>query len=95
MPLVQQLTDKYQSRGLVILNISINGDIAAIARYMAEKNYTIPTLVDTDGNVRNSYRIQFVPTAFFIDKDGFIRDKQVGGWENLEQIEQRLTKILN
>ena len=95
MPLVQQLTDKYQSKGLVVLNVSISGNVAGIARYMAEKNYTILTLIDIDGTARRSYRIQYVPTAYFIDKDGFIRDKRVGGWENLEQIEQILTKILS
>jgi len=95
MPLVQQLTDKYQSKGLVVLNITLLGNIAGLARYMAEKNYTITTLVDVDGKARRSYRIQYVPTAYLIDKDGFIRDRQIGGWESFEQIEQRLTKILS
>ena len=91
---MQQLTDKYQSQGLAIFNISINGNISGIARYMADKSYTIPTMVDVDGSVRRAYKIQFVPTAFFIDRDGFIRDKKIGGFDGLEDIEERLTKIL-
>ena len=95
MPLVQQLTDRYRDKNLAVINITLNGNIAGLARYMAEKNYTITTLLDVEGTARRSYRVQFVPTAFFIDKDGFIVDKQIGGWESLEQIEQRLTRILD
>ena len=61
---------------------------------MTERNYTVPTLVDVQGNAGNDYKIQYVPTAYFIDKDGFIQDKAIGGWQSLEQIEQRLLKIM-
>jgi len=94
MPLVQQLYDKYQNRGLIVLNINLSNSVSGVAKFMTEKNYTIPTLVDVQGNARHDYKIQYVPTTYFIDRDGFIRDKSVGGWQSLEQIEQRLSKIM-
>jgi len=95
MPLVQQLYDKYQNRGLIVLNINLSNSVSGVAKFMTEKNYTIPTLVDVQGNAGHDYKIQYVPTTYFIDRDDFIRDKSVGGWQNLEQIEQRLSKIIN
>jgi cytochrome c biogenesis protein CcmG/thiol:disulfide interchange protein DsbE len=94
MPLVQQLNDKYIDRGLVVVTIHSGGSPAGVARLLAGKNYTFTTLLDPQNDTGRAYRLQYVPTTFFIDREGFIRDKVIGGFENLAQIEDRIKKIL-
>lgn len=92
---MQQLYDKYQNKDVVVLTINIGGSTDGVTKFMTSNNYTFPALIDTTGDAQHGYHIQYVPTTFFIDKDGFIRDKSVGGWQSLDQIEQRLAKILS
>jgi peroxiredoxin len=93
MPLVQQLYEKYRDKGLIVITINSGGSPSAIAKFLAKRNYTFTTLSDLQSSAAHDYHIQYVPTTFFIDRDGFIRDKVIGGFENMEQIEQRLSKI--
>ncbi len=93
MPLVQQLHEKYQD-DVVVLTVNIGGSPSGIAKFMTENNYSFLSVIDGPGAAKRDYKIQYVPTTFFVDKDGFIKDKAVGGWENLAQIEGRLKSIL-
>jgi hypothetical protein len=94
MPLVQQLHEKYTDKGIKIVTINIGGSPAGIGKFMADNKYTFVALTDPQGSSSHDYSIQYVPTSFFIDKDGIIQDKVIGGFENLAQIEQKLTKIM-
>jgi peroxiredoxin len=94
MPLVQQLYEKYQNKDVVVLTVNLSGSRAGIAKFMTENKYTFPALIDTTGDAQHGYHIQYVPTTFLIDKDGNIRDKIVGGWQSLDQIEGRLQKVM-
>ena len=95
MPLVQQLYEKYQNEDLAVITINISGNVGSVTRFMSDGKYTFPALIDGKGDSVHNYHIQYVPMTFFIDKDGFIRDKAVGGWNDLTQIEERLAKILS
>jgi peroxiredoxin len=93
MPLVQQLYEKYRDKGVIVVTVNMGGSPAGIAQFMTEKNYTFIALADPQRSAGHDYSVQYVPTTFLIDKDGFIQDKIIGGFENLEQMEQRLAKI--
>jgi len=93
MPLVQQLYEKYKDKGVAVVTVNMGGSPAGIAQFMAEREYAFIALTDTQGSTGHDYGIQYVPTSFFIDKDGIIQDKVIGGFVNLAQIEGHLTKI--
>lgn len=95
MPLVQQLYDEYQDEELVVLTIHLGGSPAVVTRFLADGNYTFTTLVDTDKETGREYGLQYVPTTFFIDREGLISERVIGGFENREQIDERLRKILS
>jgi hypothetical protein len=40
---------------------------------------TFPILLDLDGIVSRTYRLQSLPTTYFIGKDGIVRDIVIGG----------------
>jgi hypothetical protein len=51
-------------------------------------------LFDSNGAVLKKYGIQFYPTTFFVDRDGIIQEKVIGGFQSKEAIEKRLDKIM-
>lgn len=73
-PILRDLSERYRDRGLEIIGISVQettpADIAAYAeRYQLK--YTIG--FDTSGLVFHTYKVYALPTQFFIDTQGVIR----------------------
>ena len=78
MPDLQKLYDKSATEGedaVIVLgvaapNMGQEGSEEEIAAFMEEKGYTYPVLMDTEGELFNSYGIMSFPTTFMIDRDG-------------------------
>lgn len=94
MPLLQQIHETWKDRGLILLEIDIQESAAAVQKFMIDNNLTLTTLLDNDGRVTNLYGISAIPTTFFIDKDGIIRQIVRGAFPNKELIESQLSKII-
>ena len=45
---------------------------------MNKGKYTFPVLLDKNGKVAQRYQVQGLPTTFFIDNKGVIKDVKVG-----------------
>ena len=78
MPDIQKLHEKSATEGedaVIVLgvaapNMGQEGSEEEIAAFMEEKGYTYPVLMDTEGELFNSYGIMSFPTTFMIDRDG-------------------------
>lgn len=78
MPDIQKLYEKSATEGedaVIVLgvaapNMGQEGSEEEIAAFMEEKGYTYPVLMDTEGEMFNSYGIMSFPTTFMIDRDG-------------------------
>lgn len=78
MPDIQKLYEKSATEGedavivlgVVAPNMGQEGSEEEIAAFMEEKGYTYPVLMDTEGELFNSYGIMSFPTTFMIDRDG-------------------------
>jgi thiol-disulfide isomerase/thioredoxin len=95
MPLLQGIHEetKWQQEELVILAINLQESANEVQYYLAAKGYSFTVLLDTSGAVGNKYNIRGIPTTFFIDKDGIIKDMVVGAFQKKAQIEQKLNLI--
>jgi peroxiredoxin len=73
-PILRSLSARYRARGLEIVGISVqettSTDIAAYA-----KRYQLPYTIgfDASGHVFHAYKVFALPTQFFIDPQGVIR----------------------
>lgn len=75
---IQKLYEKSATEGedaVIVLgvaapNMGQEGSEEEIAAFMEEKGYTYPVLMDTEGELFNSYGIMSFPTTFMIDRDG-------------------------
>jgi len=58
------------------------------------RGLSFPVILDIGQKITATYRIQFFPTTFFIDKDGIIRHVKPGAFLGMKEIENSLSKIM-
>jgi thiol-disulfide isomerase/thioredoxin len=81
MPAMQQIHVEYGADDFVILAVNNlrQDDLADAERFVIERGLTFPILLDTDGQVFAFYQVHSLPTSFFVDQNGIIREIVVGG----------------
>jgi thiol-disulfide isomerase/thioredoxin len=80
--------------GLSLLVVSLGEDPAVVRRYLSTTKYDLPVLLDPTFSFTEHYRITGLPTHFFIDRKGVIRDLAIGGLKP-NGMRARLAKILS
>lgn len=63
---------------ILAVNIDTNNDVAGFVKKMG---VTFPILLDTDNRVNKIYQIISIPTSYFIDEKGIIRNKHIGAMD--------------
>ena len=96
MPLIQEVFEdkEWSDKGLTILAINIGEDRSTAERFMEDNGLSFPVLLDTSESVAREYNIRYIPTTFFIDKDGIARDIKIGAFLNKAEIERGLSSII-
>jgi len=81
MPAMQKVYETYAPSGFTILavNTTFQDDRANALAFAKNLGLTFPLLFDSDGNVARQYRVNAMPTTFFIDSKGIIRRVVFGG----------------
>ena len=94
MPYLQEIYNEWSETELMLLAINIGDSSTKIKEFMQSRNLSLPVLLDTKQDVAQSYNIQYIPTTFFIDKEGIIQAINVGAFPGKEAIEGDLNKIM-
>ena len=95
MPWFVDLQKKYGNDGLVILGVAMDDSEASkIAEFANEMGVNYPVLLGTDKVSEDYGNVEFLPTSFYIDREG----KIVGKGEGLlgqADVEQNVLKALS
>lgn len=91
MPEMEQFS-KQIGDDIVILAVNIDPQLD-VKGFVDENKITFPILLDTDDKVNETYQIMAIPTTFFIDSKGIIRNKYPGTMKL--NIMEEYTKKLN
>jgi peroxiredoxin len=94
MPLLQEALDANKDKGLVILAVNYGETGARAEEFVQLFGYTFTVVLDFYQDVTPFYKLRGLPTTFFIDKEGVIRDIKVGPFSNSGQVEKSLAKIM-
>jgi peroxiredoxin len=94
MPAIQEAYDEHRERGLVVLAANLMENDAQVGDFMAEMELTFPILMDRRGTVSERYRVQSLPTTYFVDRSGVIQDIVIGGPMPRSLIEGKVTDLL-
>jgi peroxiredoxin len=78
MPHIQAAYEEHVDDGLVVLGVDQSEPPATVARFADEFGLTFPIPLDNDGQVSAAYQARALPTSFFVDTDGVIRDTFTG-----------------
>ncbi len=92
MPELQEAARKYGEQGLVVLGVNQGEPEEIVVDYLERLGITFPIVLDEAVQVSELYRVNSLPTTFFIDRDGILRD-QVIGQMNTAVLQQRLRSI--
>lgn len=95
MPWFEDLQRQYAKDGLVVLGVAMDdSEPASIAKFASELGVNYPVLLGTD-QVSDDYGdVQYLPTTFYISRDGVIVDKMTGLLDR-KDIEAAVRKTLN
>ena len=92
-PALKDALSAHAADGLVVLGVLFKDDAAPAKDFMSKQGATWTSLADPDGVGAAAYRVVAPPTTFFIDRDGIVRDVQVGGMTP-DQLTRHLGTIL-
>lgn len=81
------------ARDFVILTVNQQEDKKTVSSFMNKGKYTFPVLLDLKGTVGSLYQVRGIPTTYFIDKKGIIRDVAVGALTG-RQLRQRIENLI-
>jgi cytochrome c biogenesis protein CcmG, thiol:disulfide interchange protein DsbE len=78
MPDIDRVAAEYRDSGLVVVGVDLEEDREPVARYAQTLGLGLTLLLDPGGSVSTRYNVTGLPTSYFVDRDGLIRDRNVG-----------------
>jgi peroxiredoxin len=96
MPAIERVYQTYKNKGFVVLSIDSTAQdtLANVQIFVQNNKLSFPILLDESGSTTRLYRVQSLPTSFFIGSDGVIRDVIVGGPMAEALLISRVEKLL-
>lgn len=81
MPTIEKIYTEYKDQGFVVLavNMTYQDDPDAVMPFVEQHGLTFPILLDTTGQVGEAYQLKSLPSSYFIDREGVIREVVIGG----------------
>lgn len=84
---------RYQGQGLVVLAVNVGEDPGTVRDYVQRLGLTFPVVGDPTTDVAALYRVNGLPTHFFVDASGVLRDSRMGEMTPAS-IQQELARII-
>lgn len=85
MPEIEKLYQETKDSDLVIVAMEIGEPLDTVKQFIDNNKYNFKILLDPDQSVATKYNISSIPTSYFIDAEGNIVSKHVGGM-NIDQM---------
>jgi len=97
MPALNAIYQKFREKGLVVLgvNTTFQDDETNARAAIRDWGLAFPIVFDRDGATSRQYRVQAMPTTFFIGRDGVIRDIVFGGPLSEALIASKIEKLMS
>jgi peroxiredoxin len=96
MPFMQGIYEntEWSESGLLIVAVNVGESASQARAFMDDFGFGFRVLLDSDTKTAAAYNIRGIPTTFFIDRDGVIRDIKVGTFRSRAEIETKLTNLV-
>ena len=94
LPAFEQVYRSQRDKGLVVVGVDVAESPDEVAKFVVEAGLTFPIALDASGETTELYRIQGMPTTFFVGRDGLIKDMVIGGPLTQAAIESRVAELM-
>lgn len=96
MPFLQEVSEdlEWTERGLVVLAVNLGEAAAAVREFTDGNGLTFTVLLDSNHEVGTQYNTRYIPTTYFIDKDGIIRNIKIGAFSRKSDIDSSIINML-
>lgn len=95
MPDIENIYKEYGKNKKDVVILGVNSEKEnEVKKFLKDKGYTFPTVIDENSEVMRKYFIQAFPTSFVIDKEGNVYGYVMGGLTK-EQIKQVIEEVLS
>ena len=91
-PDIQASYDKFKGNGVIVLAVYITEDAGTVRDYATRVGLTYLKVADPDTRIASEYRILGIPSHFFIDRSGVLRQMKIGTLD-IPAMEAALTEI--
>lgn len=93
MPELEKQSQAFTSKGVVFTGVNIGESPITVKQFVDQVGVTFPIWLDQQREITRLYNIGPIPTTFFIDKDGVVKDVVIGQM-NAAIIQEKVAKIL-
>jgi len=93
-PLLEDAAARHAAEGLVVVGSLYKDDPEPARAFVAEQGATWPTVTDPDRAIGQAWKVLAPPQTFFVDREGVIREVQVGQIRDAEELDRLLASIL-
>jgi cytochrome c biogenesis protein CcmG, thiol:disulfide interchange protein DsbE len=92
MPYFEAVSQNYAGR-VAVIGIDQGETLEQVVRFATAVGVTYPLLLDEDSQVSRLYKVQALPTTFFIDRRGVVREVHTGIISQAV-LEERIERLL-
>ena len=78
LPLLDRLYEAYKDGDAVVLAVNVGEEKEEVSRFIREKGFTFPVLLDLDAEVSKKYLVSYLPTNYVINRRGEISAVHIG-----------------
>ena len=93
-PDIQEVYEANADKGLVILALSIGESTETVRGYVQRTKLTYTVGLDQTTEIAARYRIVGIPTHFFVDRDGILREWRIGSMSK-KTMEKNVAEIMS
>ena len=75
---MEKVFQEYKDDDLIVISVNPGESKDIVNSFITQNNYNFMVLLDLDNSVSTMYGIKYIPTSYFIDREGNIAAKEVG-----------------
>jgi len=75
---LHRIYDKYKDEGMVFLGVDMKENDDTVREFVQKYGYNWTFVMDSGGQVANQFQVSGIPTTFFIDREGIVRERHIG-----------------
>lgn len=95
MPQLEEIGERYAERGLKYRAINLGEEPSDVAAFLEARGLSPETLVDTEGDVADKYRVGSIPLILLVGKEGKVQVAQAGfGPRSAAQLAEQAEALL-